>query len=165
MAFKVSGTHDVSFGPILRKNVLNNSLATTVGDAVSISSGVLVAATNATVLLGNIVAHLDANGLPLNTTGAAGAVIGSYAGTFTTASDNTTVAQVVAKLDVSKMTIWEADEDEAVADTTIYTKFVVATKSTIDGSSTSTTGQYVHVGAGSTSTKGLYNIFTSAIFA
>ncbi len=119
MSFILHGTIDNNFGPILKKVILANSLATSRGDAVRVDAGVLKAPT-ATVVLGHIVQHVTADGTPLINDGA-GSI--EYNGTYTTASDNETVAKVAAQIDMSKMTTYTGDVDADIpADSLLFTR-------------------------------------------
>jgi hypothetical protein len=118
MAFKPVGSLNPHGAPILRKEVITNSVVSTVNDSLRVASGFAALGTAGSLVAGHLVSHKSAKGVGLNSTGAAGAEIGSYVNTFTAASDNQTVAQVAAEMDISKATIYSADPDAAIGTTT-----------------------------------------------
>lgn len=116
--FKLVGSTNPHGGPLLRSEILLNSVTITEGDAVITLSGFVSTATAGTLLFGNVSAIQTDKGVGLETTGVAGADTGSYAGTYLTASDNQTVAKVRAVVDISKNSLYSADPDAAIGTTT-----------------------------------------------
>ncbi len=164
-------TVDDRSGPILKKAVVDNSVVTSVGDAVKLidqSNAALVAAGD--LIAGIVVSHVTKQGVGLLTTGAAGAAIGSYAGTFTAASDNETVDMVAVVMDISKMTIWSNEPDAAIGTNAGSDSFGFHTdlvdEDAVDESSAAlTTCQMTIWGVDpNLSTNGLYSIYESQLF-
>lgn len=92
--------------PIERSEIIANSATRTVGDSVKVSSGFIAAGTAGALVFGHVTALASNLGVGLNTTGAAGAAMGSFINAYTTASDNQTVGKVRAVVDVSKFTLY-----------------------------------------------------------
>lgn len=118
MAFKQVGSVGGEEAPILRRETLANSITSILGQALIATSGFAALGTTGTLILGHLRAHSTLLGVGLNTTGAAGAEMGTYVGTYLTASDNQTVGKVKAEIDISKETMYSADPDVAIATTT-----------------------------------------------
>lgn len=118
MSIIPTGSLNPHGAPILRQEVITNSATTAVHDSIKMASGFATRNTAGVLTAGHVTAHVSAKGVGLNTTGAAGAEMGSYVGTFAAASDNQTVAQVAVVLDISKATIYSADPDATIASTT-----------------------------------------------
>jgi len=118
MASSVHSTLSPNAAPILRREILANSITVTVYDYVIAASGFAALGTTGTLLLGIVQGIGTDKGVGLNTTGVAGAEIGSFVNTFLTASDNQTVAFVRAEIDVSKNTLMSITPDATIAATT-----------------------------------------------
>ena len=95
--------------------------------------------------------------------------MGSYVGTYTHAADNQTVAQSKVELDISKFTLYSAEQDGTVGDNDsdlagFFTN--LADEDTLDESTTSTTAaQYATHGTDpDDSTKMIVNLYESSIF-
>ena len=114
MAFSKVGSLDAHGAPILRREILTNSITTTVLDSVKFASGFVALGTTGAPVLGHVMQITTDFGVGVNTTGVAGAALGSYVGTFLTASDNQTVAKVRADIDVSQHTLYSAELDAAI---------------------------------------------------
>lgn len=174
MAFKQHGSLNAQGAPTLQKLILVNSITSVLMDAVQGASGFM---TNASMpgdlLTGHVVAHVTNSGMGLLVTGAAGASIGSYAGSFATASDNQTVAKVSVLVDISKLTQYSGSTDVAIGTTSGSNLFGfhtdLADAANIDedngGTVTVATAQYLIWGIDpNTSSRGIYSIYESAIF-
>lgn len=118
MAFKQVGSLGGENAPILRKAILANSITSTLVDVAIATSGFAALGTTGTFVLGMVQGHSTNEGVGLNTTGAAGAAMGSYVGTYLTASDNQTVGKVKADMDISKTTLYSVDPNAAIGTTT-----------------------------------------------
>ncbi len=170
MAFKQFGSLDPQGAPILRKEIITNSVVSTVGQSVKLASGFVALGTAGVLVAGHIVAHKTDKGVGLNTTGVAGADIGSYVYTFTAASDNQTVAKVKAELDISKNTIYTVTPDATIGTTTGSNlsgyKTDIADKDTTDeDTAAATTCQYDILGVDpGKSTNHLVHIYESLYF-
>jgi len=169
--FYPKGTVAQEFGPILKSAVIDNSVVTSIGDAVKLidqSNAALV--TTGDLMAGIVVAHETSKQVGLLVTGAAGAAIGSYAGTFTAASDNETVAKTVVIMDISKMTLYTNTPDATIGTTTGSDSFGYHTdlvdEDQIDESSAAlTTAQMTIWGLDpENSANGLYSIYESQLF-
>lgn len=118
MAFHKVGSLAPWGGPVLRHNVITNSVVSTLLDSVKLASGFVALGTAAALVYGHLTAHKSKNDVGLITSGASGAQIGSYANTYTAASDNQTVGLVKAEVDISKFSLYSAEEDAAIGTTT-----------------------------------------------
>lgn len=170
MAFKNIGTLQSNGAPVIIYRIIKNSITVTINDSLKLVSGFAELGTTGALVLGHVVGLGTEKGMPLNTTGAAGAEIGSFINTFLTASDNQTVGKVKAACDISKFTLYSAEEDAAIATTTGsnlagYTQDL-ADEDTLDESSAlTTTGQYMGHGVDpSNSAQAVVNIFESQVF-
>lgn len=170
MAFKVIGSLFADGAPIKKRVILGNTAATILLDSHKVASGFAVAGTAGALVFGHILAHSTQLGMPLETTGAAGAAMGSYAGTYTAASDNQTVGKVKGEYDVSKYTLYAAEESAAIGTTTGsnligYTQDLSDENTLNEGSALTTTGQYMGWGPDATdATKVVVNIYESQVF-
>ena len=118
MAFKSAGTLFAQGAPVKLFRTLKNSETFTINDSVKLASGFVALGTAGALVAGHITGLGTEQGMPLNTTGVAGAAIGSFIDTFASASDNQTVAKYKAELDISKHTLWSASFETAIATTT-----------------------------------------------
>lgn len=170
MAFKKFGHLVDNVGPVLQKRIITNSVVTTELDSVKVASGFAALGTTGALVYGHVMSIVDSDGLGMTTSGAAGAGLGSFAGTFTAASDNQTVAKVAAVCDVSKFTVYTGSPDAALGTTTgsdlaQYTMDLLDEDDLDESSALATTGQYMSQGIepGST-TRIVVNIFESQVF-
>lgn len=170
MAFQAHGTLRTNGAPVLRREILANSITAVVMDSVKISSGFVALGTTGALVFGHINEMGTNGGVGLNTTGAAGAAVGSYAGTFTTASDNQTVAKVRADIDISKETLYSAEVDATIGTTTGSNlagyKMDLTDEDTLDESTAATTtAQYNTWGVDpNNSARAIVNIYESQVF-
>lgn len=171
MAFKHKGKLGDAFGaPIKQARILANSITVTELDSLKLSSGFLALGTTGASVFGHVTAIRTDKGVGVGTTGAAGAEFGSFVGTFATASDNQTVAKVRAECDISKMSLYSAEEDAAIGTTTGsnlagYTQDIADEDTLDESTAATTTGQYMGHGVDpDDSTKAIVNIFESAVF-
>lgn len=118
MAFKAAGTLSANSAPVLRHEILANSITVTIGDSVKTASGFIALGTAGALVFGHVTGIATKKGVGMNTTGVAGAEMGSFVDTFATASDNQTVAKIVAETDISKTTLYSADPNAALGTTT-----------------------------------------------
>lgn len=118
MAFKSSGSLNPHGAPILRKEVITDDVVSTTNDSMKLVLGFASLGTAGVLVAGHLMTHKSDKGVGLNTTGVAGAEIGSYINTFTASATNETVAQVAAELDISKNTIRSVVPDAAIGTTT-----------------------------------------------
>ena len=111
-------------------------------------------------------------GVGLSTTGVAGAEMGSFVGTFATASDNQTVAKVRAEVDLSQFSLYSGSAAAGTFGTTTAgsgeygAKFDLSDEDDLDETSiVLTTAQYVSHGLNPDgSNTVVVNIFESQIF-
>lgn len=170
MAIKRYGTLSPYGAPVQLSNIVANSITITVDDSVKAASGFLALGTTGALVWGHVMGIGTKDGMGLNTTGVAGADIGSFVGTFATASDNQTVAKVKAIVDVSKFTLYSAEEDAAIGTTTGsnligYTQDIVDEDTLDESTALTTTGQYMGYGVDPTnSANAVVNIFESQVF-
>ena len=154
-------------GPILRRITLVNSITVTEEDAIEASSGFAALGTAANSLLGHVRSTVTFDGVGLTDKGTAS---GIYDGTFGTASDNQTVAQVSASTDISKHTLYSAELDATIGTTTgsdLLGYFMdLIDEDTLDETDASTSAaQYFNHGVDPLdSTKALVNLFESMYF-
>jgi len=170
MAIIRNGTLAPWGAPVQISRILANSITVTVNDSVKIASGFAALGTTGALVFGHVMGIGTKDGMGLNTTGVAGASIGSFVGTFLTASDNQTVGFVKATCDVSQFTLYSAEEDAAIATTTGsnlagYTQDLADEDTLDESTAVTTTGQYMGHGVDpSNSAQAIVNIFESQVF-
>ena len=170
MAFKVIGSLNPHGAPVLRRAIIKNSITTVQMDSMKVVSGFTELGTTGALVFGHLVAHSTNEGVGLNTTGAAGAAVGSYAGSYASASDNQTVGKVKAECDISKMTLYSAEEDAAIGTTTGsnligYSQDLTDEDTLDESTAATTTGQYMGHGVDpTTAANAVVNIYESVIF-
>ncbi len=156
--------------PVLRREILTNSITTTVSDSVKFASGFVALGTAGAAVLGHVMQIGTDLGVGLSTTGVAGAELGSYVGTFLTASDNQTVAKVRAEIDISQQTMYTAEVDATIGTTTgsdlAGFRIDLVDEDTLDENTAATTAaQYQTWGLDpEDSTRAIVNIFESQVF-
>ena len=170
MAFTSRGSLVPYGGPVLRRETLANSITVTVNDSVKFASGFGALGTAGASVLGHVNGIVTNKGVGLNTTGVAGAEMGSFVGTFLTASDNQTVAFVRAEIDISQTTVYSAELSAAIGTTTGSNlpgyRMDLTDEDTLDESTAvTTTAQYATLGVdGVNSAQASVYIFESQIF-
>lgn len=171
MAFSKVGTLDGHGAPVLRKVMIGNSVTITVMDSVKLSSGVIALGTAGASVFGHVEEIVGAKDLGMITTGAAGAALGSYIGTFTTGSANTTTGgQVAAVCDVSQTTLYSAEVDDTIGTTTGsnlagYRMDLVDEDTLDESTAATTTAQYATWGVDPNNTaQAVVSIFESQVF-
>ena len=118
MAFTPNGTLNPHGAPVLRAQVITNSITVTENDSVKLASGFVALGTTGALVFGHVVSINTNYGVGLNSTGIAGAAFGSFAGAYLTASNNQTVAQVRAVCNLSKETLYSASLNATIGTTT-----------------------------------------------
>lgn len=132
--------------------IVANSQTIAVGDAVQLDAdGFVIPAATSGAILGVVVELTNENGTGLITDGTTGAEMGSYRGTYTTASNNETVGKVKAMIDVSVDTLYSVGLDANPGTTTgsnkPAAKFNLANETTLDESTVTTPGtQFISMG-------------------
>lgn len=170
MAFSAIGSLVPYGGPVLRREILGASITVTVMDSVKLASGFLALGTTGATVLGHVNGIVMKSGLGMQSTGVAGAAVGSYVGTFLTSSDNTTVLQTAAEVDISQNTLYSAEVDVAIATTTGsnlagYRMDLVDEDTLDESTAATTTAQYGTWGVDpSNSAQAVVNIFESSVF-
>lgn len=170
MAFIPVGSLDPHGAPILRKEILANSITATVNDSVKLSSGFVALGTTGALVFGHIRGIATNKDVGVQSTGASGAAFGSFVGAYTTASDNQTVAMVRAEVDISKTTLYSAEVDVAIGTTTGSNlagyRMDITDEDTLDESTaTTSTAQYGTFGVDpSNSAQAIVNIYESQVF-
>lgn len=112
------GSLDSHGAPVIRKITLANSITVSELDSVKLTSGFAALGTTGVLVFGHVMSISTNNGVGLLTTGVAGAAVGSFAGTYLTASDNQTVGFVKADIDVSKSSLYSMTPDATIGTTT-----------------------------------------------
>lgn len=169
MAFKTAGTLGDT-APVKLAVIAKNSEVITELDSIKVASDFALRATGGVSLYGHVTGIRTNSGVGLNTTGVAGAEMGSYVGTYTFASDNQTVAKSKVELDISKFTIYSAEVDVAIGTTPgsdLRNYFMdLVDEDTLNESTAATTAcQYATFGADPDDTaKALVTIYESNIF-
>lgn len=169
MAFIPRGTLNPHGAPVLRRGILANSITVTEFDSVKASSGFVALGTTGALVLGHVVGLVTERGVGLNTTGVAGAAMGSFVGTYLTASDNQTVGKVKAEIDISKMSLYGAEENATIGTTTGsnllgYFQDLADEDTLSESSAATTTCQYFGWGVDpEDSAKALVNIYESVV--
>lgn len=170
MAFIAIGSLVPYGGPVLRSEIITNSVVTTVNDSVKLASGFVALGTTGASVLGHVTGIVTNTGVGLSSSGAAGADLGSFVGTFTAASDNQTVAKVRAQIDISQFTIYSAEVDAAIGTTTGsnlagYRMDIVDEDTLDESTAATTTAQYATLGVDPrNSAQAMVYIFESQIF-
>lgn len=170
MAFRKHDSLDPHGGPVLLTEILANSITVTQLDSVKFASGFVALGTGGAAVLGHVFDIVTSKGVGVDTTGVAGAEIGSFVGTFGTASDNQTVAKVSAVIDVSQTSRYSAEVDATIGTTTGSNlrgyRMDLVDEDTLDESTAATTSaQYATYGLDpNDSTKALVSIFESQVF-
>lgn len=169
-AFQPNGSLMPFGGPVLRTGIIANSVVMTHLASTKMVSGFVALGTTGVLVFGHTVEIETALGVGPNTSGAAGAALGSYLGTYTVASDNQTVAKIVAKTDVSKFTLYSAALDAAAGTTTGsnlqgYTMDLADSTQLSESSALTTTNQYTSWGLDPVnSARVIVNIYESVVF-
>lgn len=170
MAFTIIGSLNPHGAPVLKRQTITNSATSTLMDSVKLASGFIAAGTTGALVFGHVVGHSTNGGVGLQTTGAAGAAMGSYAGAYTVASDNQTVGKVKAECDISKFTLYSSTADAALGTTTGsnlagYTQDIASAVTLDESTAVTTTGQYMGWGVDpNNSSNAVVNIFESQVF-
>lgn len=170
MAFTQHGTLQSNGAPVLRKEIVANSVALVVEDSVKLASGFVALGTAGALVFGHVLGIATSKDVGPNTTGVAGAEMGSYVGAFTMASDNQTVAKVVAECDISKFTLYSAETSAAIGTTTGSNlagyRMDLSDEDTLDESTAATTtAQYNTWGVDpDNSARAIVNIYESQVF-
>lgn len=118
MSFIASGTLDPHGAPVLRHEIAANSVTYVVGASLKMTSGFPVLGTAGVAVFGHHTEIATDKGVGVNTTGAAGAAMGSYVNSFLTSSTNQTVANVRTVVDICRETMWSASLSAAIGTTT-----------------------------------------------
>lgn len=177
MAFTNNGTLTPYGAPVKLHKIIANSITVTFMDSVKMASGFIAAGTTGALVFGHVQGLVTLKGMPLSTTGVAGADIGSFTNAFATSSTNQTVAKVRAECDCSKFTLYSASLDAAIGTTTgsnldggyncdIASAVTLSESSTTAATTAATTvGQYALLGVDpADSTRAIVNIFESQLF-
>lgn len=170
MAIIAIGTLSPFGAPVLRSNIITGSVKVTECDSLKAVSGFLSLGTTGVLVFGHAASIVSNKGVGMLTTGVAGSAIGSFAGAFTVASDNTTVAMIRATCDISKETLYSAGESAAIGTTTGsnlmgYSQDLSTEALLSEGSALTTTGQYMGWGVDpNNSANAVVNIYESVIF-
>lgn len=170
MAITRIGTMLPNGAPVQLARIVANTITITVNDSVKLSSGFIALGTGGALVFGHVMGLGSEKGMGLNTTGVAGADIGSFIDTFATASNNQTVAKVKATCDVSKFTLYSAEESAAIGTTTGsnlagYTQDLSDEDTLSESTALTTTGQYMGHGVDPSNTaQAIVNIFESQVF-
>lgn len=170
MAFTKHGTLSPYGAPVKRSMIVANTITITELDSVKLSSGFIALGTGGALVFGHVLAIGSSKGVGLNSTGVAGAEMGSFVGTFATASDNQTVGMVKAECDISKHTLYSAEESQAIGTTTGsnlagYTQDLTDEDTLLETSALTTTGQYMGWGVDpSNSARAIVNIYESQVY-
>ncbi len=170
MSFKKVGSLNSDGAPVLRRQIVANSITVTEGDSVKLASGFVALGTTGALVFGHNVGVSTANQVGVLTTGVAGAAVGSYVGAYLTGSDNQTVAKVTAVCDISKQSLYSAPLDATIGSTTgsNLSGYLtdLADKAQLDESATTTTTmQYFLWGVDPENTaNAVANIYESQVF-
>jgi len=170
MAFYKNGTLSPFGAPVTVSRIIANSKTVTIMDSVKSASGFVDLGTTGALVLGHVTGIATSKGVGMNSSGAAGAELGSFINTFTTASDNQTVAKVKAEIDISKFTLYSAEVDATIGTTTGsnldgYFMDLVDEDTLDESTAATTTAQYATHGVDPSSTgRAIVNIYESRIF-
>ena len=156
--------------PVLRREVVANTITIAELDSVKLASGFVALGTTGALVMGHVMSLSNSRQTGLTTTGVAGAEMGSYVGTFATASDNQTVAMVTADCDISKFSLYSMTPNAAIGTTTGsnlagYFIDISDEDNTSESSTTTTTCQYFIWGVDQEdSANHIVNIYESQVF-
>lgn len=157
-------------GPVLISRTLANTITVTVYDSVKMTSGFVALGTAGASVFGHVNGIRTKSGVGLTTDGTAGAALGSFVGTFLTASNNQTVGFVAAEVDVSQFTMYSAELSAAIGTTTGSNltgyRMDLSDEDTLDESSAvTTTAQYATWGVDPrNSAQAVVTILESSVF-
>lgn len=149
--FKPKNTLKQSDSKVIKEYIVANSQTITVGDAVQIDGdGFIIPAGTSGLILGIVTDVITERGTAVVTDGTTGAELGSFRGTFTTASNNETVAKVKVRVNLSSEDIYSASVDAAIATTAgsneLGATFALAGEDVLDESSVGTGTQFISHG-------------------
>lgn len=161
------GTLGQAGGPLLVDRILTNSITVAVGDSVKTASGFAALGTAGARVLGHVESLVGADGLtPVKD----GTYLGNIGEAYAVASNNQTVAQVRARVDIDTCSVYKAELDAAAGTTTgsnlAGKNFDLVDEDTLDESTVAeTTAQYYSHGLNSVDTaKVNVNILESEVF-
>jgi len=165
--FKKIGSLADFNGPVLVDRILTNSITVAVMDSVKTASGFAALGTAGARVLGHVESLVGTDGLtPVKD----GSYLGNFASTYAVASNNQTVAQVRARVDVSQNSLYSAELSAAAGTTTgsnlAGKTFDLTDKDTLNEASVlETTAQYYSHGLDRRNTAQVeVNILESEIF-
>ena len=170
MAFKQIGSLNPHGAPVMRRAIITDSVVSVLQDSIKLASGFAALGTAGVAVFGHVISHERADGVGVETSGAAGSQSGSYIGTYTASATNETVEKVVAVCDISKSTLYSAEVDAAIGTTTgsnlLGYNIDLIDEDTLDESSATTgTAQYFGWGVDSNNTaQAVVNIHESVVF-
>ena len=170
MAFTKNGTLSPYGAPVKKSIIATNSIVVTEMDSVKLASGFGALGTTGALVFGHVLGISTKKGVGLNTNGTSGAEMGSYINTFTMASDNQTVGMVKLECDISKFTLYSAEETSTPGTTTGsnlagYTQDLSDEDTLKEDTAATTTGQYMGWGLDpANSGRVIVNIFESQVF-
>ena len=170
MAFKQIGSLNPHGAPVMRSAIITDSVVSVLQDSIKLVSGFGSLGTGGVAVFGHVISHERADGVGVETSGAAGSQSGSYIGTYTASATNETVEKVVAVCDISKSTLYSAELNAAIGTTTgsnlLGYNMDLTDEDTLDESSAITgTAQYFGWGVDSNNTaQAVVNIHESVVF-
>lgn len=147
MAVKQVGSLNPTGAPILRREIITNSVVITEVDSVKLASGFVALGTTGALVFGHVVSLSTNKGIGQLTSGASGASVGSFTNTFTAPSNNQTVGKNKAEIDISKESLYSIDPDATLGTTTGsnlsgYKVDLASEDSTDESTAATTTAQY-----------------------
>jgi hypothetical protein len=161
------GTLGNAGGPLLVDRIVTNSVAISVGYSVKTTAGFVALGTAGARVLGHVESLVGKDGLtPVKD----GSYLGNPGEVYTVASDNQTVAQVRARVDVDQRSLYSAELDAAAGTTSgsnlAGKNFDLVDKDTLDESTVAeTTAQYYSHGLDRNNTaQVVVNILESEVF-
>lgn len=167
---KKVGSLDSHGAPVIRRQVVANTVTIAELDSVKLASGFVALGTTGALVFGHVMSLSTRNQVGLLTTGVAGAEMGSFVGTYGTASDNQTVGLVTADCDVSKSSLYSMTPDVAIGTTTGsnlagYTQDLADEDNLDESTAAVTTGQYMGWGVDpEDSANAILNIYESQVY-
>ncbi len=162
---KPSGSLNPHGAPILKTDIVANSITITVNDSLKASSGFLALGTAGALVQGHATSLVTFDGVGLTENGAGG----NYTNTYATTSDNQTVAKLSAVVDISKATLYSAELNATIgtnsSDLLGYNMDLTDEDTLDESSATTATAQYHNWGIDEfDSTKAFVNIRESSVF-
>lgn len=154
-------------GPLLVDRIVANSVTIAVGDSVKTASGFAALGTTGARVLGHVESLVGPDGLSAVTDGT---FLGNLGSALVMDSDNQTVDEISARIDIDQLSLYSAELDADAGTTTGsnlagYTMDLTDEDTLDESTAVETTGQYYSHGLNrNDTTKVVVNILESEVF-